>query len=186
MIKYSISFLHLWKIIKIMYSTESIWFNPMLILKSHYLEHKLLKSWINLNLYNKIKPNINKTYKKIKHHSKNLMMNFLIHNYNSNKNINFNKISSIKYNKKSNKSINKSKLQMIKSLKNKVKFKSKGWSKIFNISKKKIHIFRLKSNSINIKSKKSKSSIRKIKGFKQRETLSLWKKSKIKSKDKSK
>lgn len=92
----------------------------------------------------------------------------------------------MKYNRESNKLINKSKLLMIKSQKNKVKFKLKELSKIFNILKKKILILKLKSNSINIKSKKLKLLTKKIKGFKLKETLSSWKKFKTKSKDKLK
>lgn len=60
---------------------------------------------------------------------------------------------------------------MMKYQKSKIKSKYKKLSKILNILSKKTFILKLKSNSINIKSKKSKFLIRKIKDYRQKKTL---------------
>jgi hypothetical protein len=181
-----INILHYQNLITLINSIESHKSKLTPIQKSTSSKHNSIIYSINSDHLIKSKSNTNKKSKKIKIPSIKLIKNSLIHNFNSKKNYHIIKITSKILIKKLISSQNNSIKPTKKYLPNKIRSKFKKLLKKYNILNKKIPISKHKSNLINIKYKKSKFSIKKIKDYKPKRISNSSKKFKIKSKDKLK
>lgn len=172
--------------ITLMYSIESHKYKLIPIQNLIISKHNSIIYSINSDPLIKSKSNINKESKKLKIRPLKLIKNSLILNFNFKKNYNIIKITSKILMIKLIPSPNNSIKPIKKYLPNKIKFKQKKLLKIFNILNKKILISKQKSNLTNIKYKKQKYLIKKIKDYKPKKISNSSNKYKIKSKDKLK